>query len=106
MGMPMLVTLTTSGIGRAVNLDWMSGKRTSFSVTGSSSGTFTYTVEGALDDLSQTTAANVAWFALSSATTANSSLSIFSGPLGGIRLNASALSSATLTLRILQGIGQ
>jgi hypothetical protein len=27
-------------------------------------------------------------------------------PLGGIRLNAAAISSAALTLRILQGIGQ
>jgi hypothetical protein len=48
----------------------------------------------------------VAWFALSSATTANSSINIFSGALAGIRLNASAVSSAMLTLRILQGIGQ
>jgi hypothetical protein len=66
----------------------------------------TYTVEGTLDDLSQTPAANVAWFALSSATTANSSINVFSGPIAGIRLNASAISSATLTLRVLQGIGQ
>jgi hypothetical protein len=62
-------------------------------------------VEGALDDLSQTPAANVAWFALSSAMTANSSINVFSGPLAGIRLNASAMSSATLTMRIVQGIG-
>jgi hypothetical protein len=27
------------------------------------------------------------------------------GPLGGIRLNANAVSSAMLTLRVLQGIG-
>jgi hypothetical protein len=106
MGMPTAVTLTSSGISRAVNLDWESGKFTSFAVTGSSSGTFTYTVEGALDDLQQTSSANVAWFPLSSATTANSSINIFSGPLAGIRLNASAMSSAALTLRILQGIGQ
>jgi hypothetical protein len=48
----------------------------------------------------------VGWFALSSATTANSSINIFAGALGGIRLNAAAVSSATLSLRILQGIGQ
>jgi hypothetical protein len=106
MGMPTLVTLSSSGISRAVNLDWMAGKFTSFSVTGSSSGTFTYTVEGALDDLQATSSAAVAWFALSSATTANSSINIFAGALGGIRLNAAAVSSATLTLRALQGIGQ
>lgn len=83
----------------------MLGKRTSFTVTGSSSGTFTYTVEGALDDLQQTQAASVAWFALSSATAANSSFTIVPGSISGIRLNLSAVSSASVTLRVLQGIG-
>jgi hypothetical protein len=106
MGMPIQVTLSSSGISRAVNLDWMSGKFTSFAVTGSASGSFTYTVEGTLDDLQQTSSAAVAWIALSSATTANSSINIVSGALAGIRLNAAAVSSAALTLRILQGIGQ
>ncbi|MGM4870670.1 hypothetical protein AB7645_05515 [Bradyrhizobium sp. 956_D2_N1_5] len=106
MGMPISVTLTSSGIGRAVNLDWMSSKYMSWTVTGSSSGTFTYTVEGALDDLQQTASAAVAWFPLSSATTANSSLNIVAGPLAGIRLNVAATSSAAVTMRILQGIGQ
>ena len=104
--MPIAVTLSSSGISRAVNLDWMSSKFTSWSVTGSASGTFTYTVEGALDDLMQTSSANVAWFALSSATTANSSINIVGGAHSGIRLNAAAISSAALTLRVLQGIGQ
>ena len=106
MGMPISVTLSSSGVSRAVNLDWMSSKFTSWSVTGSASGTFTYTVEGALDDLTQTSSANVVWLPLSSAQTANSSINIVGGPLAGIRLNASAMSSAALTLRILQGIGQ
>jgi hypothetical protein len=106
MAMPVLVTLSSSSISRAVNLDWMSAKYTAFAVTGSSSGTFTYTVEGALDDLQQVSSNNVAWFALSSAAlSANSSINIFQGPLAGIRLNASAVSSAALALRILQGIG-
>jgi len=83
----------------------MSAKYTSFAVTGSSSGTFTYTVEGALDDLQQVSSNNVVWFALSSATTTNSSINLFQGPLGGIRLNASAVSSAVLSIRIMQGIG-
>ncbi|AWM07631.2 hypothetical protein [Bradyrhizobium symbiodeficiens] len=104
--MPITTTLTSSSIGRAINLDWMSSKFTSWTVTGSSSGTFTYTVEGALDDLQPTATASVAWFALSSATTANSSLNIVTGPLAAIRLNLSAASSAIVTLRVLQGIGQ
>src|SRR5260370_30675934 len=66
MAMPVQVTISSSTISRAVNLDWQSAKFTSFAVTGSSSGTFTYTVEGAIDDLEQTSAANVALFALSS----------------------------------------
>ena len=54
------------------------------------------------DDLQLVPSANVAWTALSSATTANSSLNLYQGPLAGIRLNVAAISSATLTLRILQ----
>ena len=103
--MPVLVTLSSSSISRAINLDYMSAKFTSFAVTGSSSGTFTYTVEAALDDLQQVSSNNVAWFAMSSATTANSSINLYQGPLGGIRLNASAVSSAVLAMRIMQGIG-
>jgi hypothetical protein len=106
MGMPTQVTLSSSGISRAVNLDWASAKFTSWAVTGSSSGTFTYTVEGALDDIQVLPAASIAWFSLSSAAlSANSSINIFSGALAAIRLNAAAVSSALLSLRILQGIG-
>ena len=104
MGMPVLVTLTSSGISRAINLDWMSAKYTSFGVTGSSSGTFAWTVEAALDDLQQTSSANVQWFTLSSGS-ANSSISLYQGPLGGIRLNLASVSSASVTLRVLEGIG-
>lgn len=103
MGMPTTVTLSSVGVSRHVNLDWMSGQYTSFAVTGSSSGTFTYTAEATLRDL-QSSAALV-WFALSSATTTNSSLNIVLGTIAAIRVNASAISSATLTLRVLQGIG-
>jgi hypothetical protein len=106
MGMPVTTTLSSVGTSRAVNLDWMSGRYVSFAVTGSSSGSFTYTVEATLDDIQQTPAASVTWFTLSSsAFTANSSINLFQGPLGAIRANASAISSATLSLRILQGIG-
>lgn len=107
------ITSVSSGtlISNALNLDYNSAKFTSFGVTGSSSGTFTYTIEGALDDLTQfssvgtSSAATLFWFALSSATTTNSSLSVYQGPLAAIRVNASAMSSAILTLRSLQGIG-
>lgn len=104
MGMPITTTLSSVGTGRAVNLDYMSAKYTSFAVTGSSSGTFAVLVEGTLDDLQQV--ASPTWFAVSSATlAANSSINIYQGPLAGIRMNSTALSSAVLTMRILQGIG-
>jgi hypothetical protein len=105
LGMPVQVTLSSSGVTRSVNLDWASAKFTSWAVTGSSSGTFTFTTEGSLDDVQILPSSAIAWFALSSATTANSSINIFSGALAAIRLNAAAVSSALLTLRILQGIG-
>jgi hypothetical protein len=105
MGMPVSVTLSSVGASRAVALDWISGQHTTFAVSGSSSGTFSYVVEGTADDLQKTPAASVAWLSLSSATTANSSLNIVQGPLAGIRFNASAISSAVLTMRVLQGIG-
>ena len=105
MGMPVSTTLSSVGTSRPVALDWMAAKYSTYAVTGSSSGSFTYVIEGTPDDVQATPAANVGWFALSSATTANSSLNVFLGPLGGIRINASALSSAVLTLRVLQGIG-
>ena len=106
MAMPTQITLSSSGISRALNLDWMSSKFTSFAVTGSSSGTFSVTVEAALDDIQVLPAAAIAWFALSTAALiANSSINLYQGPLAAIRLNASAMSSAVLTLRVLQGIG-
>lgn len=105
MGMPVQVTISSSTTSRAINLDWMSSPPVSYAVTGSSSGTFTYTVEGTLNDLTQNPPAAANWFAISSATTTNSTVGFFQGPLAGIRLNASAVSSASLTLTVLQGIG-
>ena len=104
MGMPVQVTLSSSGIGRAINLDWMSGQATAYTVTFSSSGTAQWTAEGSPNDLNQTSSANALWFSLSSGS-ANSSYSGTLLPLGGIRLNCAALSSATITISVLQGIG-
>jgi hypothetical protein len=104
MGMPITTTLSSVGTGRPVNLDWMAAKYTSFAVTGSSSGTFAVFVEGTLDDLQLSSSPT--WFTMSSATlSANSSINLYTGPLAGIRLNSTAVSSAVLSLRILQGIG-
>jgi hypothetical protein len=99
------ITLSSSGVSSPQNLDYRSSKFISFAVTGSSSGTFSYVIEGTLDDVTQEPAAAITWWPMSSATTANSSLNLYQGPLAAMRINASAVSSATLTLRILQGIG-
>jgi len=101
---PILVTLSSLGTSRFVNLDWRSGAKTSFTVTGSSSGTFAFTVEGTLDDLQLT--ASPVWFSISSAAlTTNSSQWQIAAPLAGLRISSTALSSAALALRILQDHG-
>ena len=101
-----------SSVGVSVqNLDYMGAKYTCFAVTGSSSGTFAYQIEGTLDDISLSSAGTSSaaaqfWFALSSGVhTTNSSLNLFQGPLAAVRVNSSAQSNAVLTLRSLQGIG-
>jgi hypothetical protein len=98
---PVTVTLSSVGTSRPVNLDWMPGGTTSYSVTGSSSGTFSVLVEATLDDLELSP--SPAWVTESSgAFTANSSIFAIAKPVAGIRMNCSALSSAVLTLKILQ----
>src|SRR5258705_11067710 len=102
MGMPVVTSLSSVGTSRATNLDWMGAKYLSFAVTGSSSGTFAYFIEGTLDDLQQTAAALVTWFTMSSATlTTNSSINLYQGPLGSLRINSSAVANAVLSMRIM-----
>jgi hypothetical protein len=104
MANPIVVTLSSVGVSRHVNLDWRSGAKTAFTITGSSSGTFSVTPEGTVQDLQLTTSPS--WVALSSAAlTTNSSIWEISGPLAAIRMNASALSSAVFTLNVLQDHG-
>jgi hypothetical protein len=104
MGMPVQVTLSSSGISRGINCDWMSGEAVAYTVSFSSSGTATWSVEASPNDLNQTSSANALWFVLSSGS-ANSSYSGTLLPIGGIRLDVASLSSALITLSILQGIG-
>jgi hypothetical protein len=104
MGNPQVVTLSSVGTSPAINLDWRSGAKTAFSITGSSSGTFSVTPEVTLNDLQLSS--SPLWIAQSSvALTANTSVWQINGPVAGIRLNASALSSASLTLWTLQDHG-
>jgi hypothetical protein len=82
----------------------MAGKPLSFMVSGSSSGTFSYTVEGTLQDITQVASGSLAWASLASGS-ANSSMSVYLGPLAAVRLNVSAASSASVTLRGVEAIG-
>ncbi len=104
MGNPVSVVLSSVGTSASVALDWRSGTKTTFTITGSSSGTFSVTPEVSLDDLQLSL--SPVWVAQSSAAiTANTSVWEITGPIAGIRMNASALSSAVLTLRVLQDHG-
>jgi hypothetical protein len=103
MANPATVTLSSVGNSAAINLDWRSGAHTAFSITGSSSGTFSVVAETTLDDLQLVSTPS--WVAQSSAITADSSVWQLVGPYAGLRLNASAVSSAVLTLTVLQDHG-
>jgi hypothetical protein len=101
------VTLSSLGTSRPVNLDWTNGAPVGVAVTGSSSGTFVYSVQYTLDDLMLTPAANVVWISDPNATalTSNSSgIFTYTAPLAGIRINSSTAPSwAVLTMKVTQG---
>jgi hypothetical protein len=110
MGFANTVTVTVSSgatqTSRAVNLDWVNGSPVGVSVTGSSSGTFSYTLQATLDDVMQTPATSVSWINDPNATalTSNSSgIYTYTAPLAAIRLNSTALSSCILTMKVSQG---
>jgi hypothetical protein len=106
MGEPVTVTVSSVGTSRAVNLDWRNGAFTAVSVTGSSSGSFSFSVQYSLDDLMLTPASAVSWITDPGATSLTSNSSgafLYQQPLAGIRLNSTALSSAVLTMKVTQG---
>ena len=108
MGFANTTTITVSSVGvsRSLNLDWMNGAPVGLSVTGSSSGTFSYTVQTTLDDLMLTPSSLVSWISDPNATalTSNSSgIFVYTAPIAGLRLNSSTLSTAVLTMKVTQG---
>jgi hypothetical protein len=103
-----LVTVTLSSVGntRSIDLDYLKGDFTGVTVTGSSSGTFAYTVQITLDDVVNTPAASVSWVNDPGATalTSNSSgVFLYQQPLAGIRLVSTAFTGAVLTMKVSQG---
>lgn len=109
MGRPLYVTSTSVETSTGIALDYnQSPFNVSVAVTGSSSGTFGYTVQYSLDapqyltNMGSTRAA--VWFddanlaAVSSNGTTN-----YMFPVAQLRLNSTANSSALLTMCIIQG---
>jgi hypothetical protein len=90
----------------------MSGKPISVGITLSSTTLTTSTfLQFALDDIQQTTSSAVVWFntsstAYSSAIADTGATASFLNPVAGLRLSSTALSSGSVTMRILQGIGR
>jgi hypothetical protein len=109
MSNPIYVTLSSTAVSRVVSLDYQQRPfNTSVAVTGSSSGTFSYGVEFSLDDqqylaaIGSTRAA--VWQPDSLLTAASSNgYSTYTSPVTAIRCTPTALSSAVLILKIVQG---
>ena len=116
---PQYVTLTSVSCSATVNLDYRrhDGMNASVAVTGSSSGTFTYSVLYTLDDqqfltnLGGTMGAGSSLASrtpvffpdanLSSASSNGTSNYMF--PVAGVRLSVTAISSAIVTMCVIQG---
>jgi hypothetical protein len=119
------ITLSSAGVpgaSGAANLNWLSGKNETISITtNTSSGTGDWIVQVSLDDIMRTPSSLVVWQGLSSNFLTGSFIptagyhftsstiypdGILIGvewPLAAVRLNSTALSSNTLTLKVLQG---
>lgn len=109
MANPRYITMSSVATSTNINLDTrQSPFNVSVAVTGSSSGTFGYTVQYTLDDAQWlanigSTRAQV-WFndvnlvALSSNGTGN-----YMFPVAAVRLNSTAVSSAAITMCVIQG---
>lgn len=112
------VTLSSVGVSNPVALNWIGGGPIAAQVAlGSTTMTTDFTVQYTLDDLQLSSSPS--WRGYSSAVTAGySSLAAthytsasadsgvflaFAFPVGGLRLNSTAISSNSISLKVLQG---
>lgn len=110
MANPRYVTFSTTAVGQSINMDRLQTPFNAFiSVTGSSSGTFTYGVEYTLQDQQYLTAIGstigVTWLPdpnLTAGQTANGTTT-YGFPVAAVRCTVSALSGATVLFSVLQG---
>lgn len=112
------VTLSSVGTSAVCNLDWIGGKPTTISVTGScSSQTADFIIQYTLDDVQRVASTSVGWVGVSSAfgslaqhwnggTVYPDGVTIgLLSPVAAVRLNSSAFTNGTLTLKVIQGVG-
>lgn len=108
-------TLSSVGVSNPVNLDWRGSKPITIAVTlGSTTMTTDFTVQFTLDDLQLSSSPS--WLAISSAvgssathfSSANADASVVMSllnPVAGLRISSTAISSSTITMKVLQGAG-
>ena len=108
MGNPTYLSISSVGVTTGINVDYrQSPFNMSVLFTGSSSGTFGYTVEYSLDDPQWlaviTSTRSPVWLPDPNLTAAScNKISVYDFPVAAVRLNSTALSSAMLTMTVLQ----
>lgn len=114
---PQYITLTSTTVSSVINLDYRHTTpfNASVAVTGSSSGTFTYGVEYTLDDAqflanlgpglgSSLASRTPVYFADANLGAASSNgTTNYMFPVAGVRLSVTAISSAAVTMCVIQG---
>ena len=108
-------TLSSVGTSSAINVDWRGSKPVTCTVTlGSTTMTTDFTVQFTVDDLQLSSSPvwlNVGSSTGSSAThfsSANADAAVVMGflyPIAGLRISSTAISSSSLTMKVLQGAG-
>lgn len=109
MSNPAYISATSVSCSATVNIDWRSSPmNAAVAVTGSSSGTFTYSVLYTLDDqqwltIIGSTRAPVYFSDANLAAVSSNGTTNYMFPVAGVRLSVTAVSSATVTMCVLQG---
>jgi hypothetical protein len=110
-------TSTTPGASAIANLDRVGGKPISVSVVPSAASSGASQIQFTLDDIQKVTSTGVTWSGLGSSLGAQATvfvasasvpdgvLTSFLAPVSAVRINTTALSGGTLTLKVNQGEG-
>ena len=108
-------TLSSVGVSNPVNIDWMGAKFATVAVSlGSTTLSADFTIQFTLDDLQLSSSPT--WITFGSSTgsvathfsSANADAGVVMGiayPIAGLRISSTAISSSSLTMKVLQGVG-